>query len=233
MLYLIGLGLNEKGYSKEAYDVILKADKIYIESYTVNYPYDIKEMEKQFKKKFISADREFVESLKILDEAKKQNVALLIYGSPLMATTHSALIQEAKKSKVKYEVIHNASIFDAVAETGLQLYKFGKITSMPNFGTDSYMNVVKDNLKIKAHSLILVDIDMSFDEVLRRLVEDSDKKGVEINKIIVCSRLGNKDSRIFYKRIQELKNQTIKKPFCIIIPSDLHFVEGEILEEIK
>jgi len=50
----------------------------------------------------------------------------------LTATTHISLIEEAKRCGVKYKIIYNASILDAVAETGLQLYKFGKVTSMPN-----------------------------------------------------------------------------------------------------
>ncbi|HJZ19240.1 MAG TPA: SAM-dependent methyltransferase, partial [Candidatus Nanoarchaeia archaeon] len=134
MLYLIGLGLNEKGYSREAYDSISKADRIYFDSYTVDFPYKIKDLEKQFsKKKFLPADRELIESFGILDEAKNKKIVLLVYGSPLTATTHISLIQEAKKRKIKYRVIHGASVLDAVLETGLQVYKFGKIASMPSW----------------------------------------------------------------------------------------------------
>ena len=61
MLYLIGLGLNEKGYSKEAFKAISTADKVYLENYTIEFPYDIKDLESQFNKKIIPADRNFVE----------------------------------------------------------------------------------------------------------------------------------------------------------------------------
>jgi len=233
MIYLIGLGLSERGYSSEAYDIISKANKIYIENYTVNFPYDIKKLERQFKgKKFIQADRETVEQHmnKILDEAKKTDVALLVYGSPLTATTHITLIQEAKKKKIKVRILHNASVLDAVAETGLQTYKFGRTTSMPNFEADSYMEIVKKNLSIKAHTLILIDIGMKFKDSLRRLEKDSRKKGIKLEKIIVCSRLGNKDSEIYYGKIGELKNKKVKAPFCIIIPGELHFKEEEFLK---
>ena len=61
MLYLIGLGLNEKGYSREAYDVISKADKIYVDTYTIEFPYEISELVSQFKgKKFMAVGRDFV-----------------------------------------------------------------------------------------------------------------------------------------------------------------------------
>src|SRR3989344_123864 len=158
MLYIIGLGLNDKGYSREAYDAILNSKMAYVDGYTVDFPYGLKELEKQFKgKKFIKADRNFVESFEILRNAKSRKVAFLVYGSPLTATTHISLIQEAKKRKIKLKVIHSASVLDAVAETGLQLYKFGKIASMPNFQADSYIEIVMANLDINAHSLVLVD----------------------------------------------------------------------------
>ncbi|HEB47000.1 MAG TPA: diphthine synthase, partial [Candidatus Pacearchaeota archaeon] len=127
MLYLIGLGLNEKGISLDGLEAVKKCEKVYLESYTAEIPYSKEDLEKIIDKKINPADRNFVESLRILGEAKNTDISLLVYGSPLTATTHISLIQEAKKSGVKFEVIHAASILDAAAETGLQLYKFGKI----------------------------------------------------------------------------------------------------------
>jgi len=51
--------------------------------------------------------------------------------------------------------------------------------------------------------------------------------------IIVCSRLGTNDKKIVYGNIEDLKNEKIKAPFCIIIPSELHFLEEEALELLK
>ena len=119
MLYLIGLGLNEKGYSREAYDVIKEADEVYVDTYTIEFPYDFQEIVKQFKgKKFIPAGREFVEGLGFLDKAKEKDIVLLVYGSPLVATTHSVIIKESLEKKIKIKIIHSGSILDAVAETG-------------------------------------------------------------------------------------------------------------------
>ncbi|MEK6926357.1 MAG: diphthine synthase [Nanoarchaeota archaeon] len=230
MLYLIGLGLNSKGYSKEAYETVEKADKLYLESYTVEFHYSKEEIEKEFGKKIEDADREKVENLSLIDEAKKQDVALLIYGTPLTATTHITLIQEAKKKKVKIKVIHSASVLDAIAETGLQIYKFGKITSIPNFEADSFIKIVKENLSINAHSLILVDIGMNFSEALDKIANACAKHKVKLEKVIACSRLGNSDSKIYYDGTNNLKSKKVKAPFCIIIPGKLHFVEKEFLE---
>ena len=126
MLYIIGLGLSHESISKNALEIAKRCKKIYLESYTVELPYAPGAIEELVGKKVKLADREFIESFEIIDEAVRSDVALLIYGSPLTATTHITLIEEAKKSEVKVKVIYNASIFDAVAETGLQLYKFEK-----------------------------------------------------------------------------------------------------------
>ena len=240
MLYLIGLGLNEKGYSREAYDSISKADRIYFDSYTVDFPYKIKDLEKQFyKKKFLPADRELIESFGILDEAKNKKIVLLVYGSPLTATTHISLIQEAKKRKIKYRVIHGASVLDAVLETGLQVYKFGKIASMPswipekNFKPESFAEIIKENQSIEAHTLLLIDIGLGFQEALNQLEAVSLNQNVALKKIIVCQSLGTKNRKIFYGEIEELKDKKIKKPFCIIIPGKLHFVEKDFLESLR
>jgi len=229
MLYIIGLGLNYDSISEYGLAVAQRCKRIYLEEYTVDFPYDVEEIRKVIGKKIICADREKVEGLSLIDEAKKLDVALLVYGSPLTATTHITLIEEAKKSGLRYKIIYNASVLDAVAETGLQLYKFGKIASMPIHEADSYVNLLLDNQKINAHSLILVDIGMEFKEALERLKKDCEKK-LKLNKILVCSKLGVKNKRILYDEIENLEGRSIQKPYCIIIPSKLHFTEKEMLE---
>ncbi len=233
MLYLIGLGLNVDGISKFGMEIVKKCKRVYLENYTVDFPYSVEELQVVIDKKLIPADREFVESCRIIDEARKMDVALLVYGSPLTATTHITLIQEAKACNVKYKIIYNASILDGVAETGLQLYKFGKITSIPNFEAESFIEIVRDNQKIDAHSLILVDIGLDFERALAKLESTAKENKIKLNKIIVCSRLGTKDKKIFYRKIEDLKKKEITAPFCFIIPGKLHFVEEEILEEFS
>jgi diphthine synthase len=234
MLYLIGLGLNENGISLEGISALKKCEKIYLENYTVDFPYSFAELEKVVKKKIISLNREEVESERIVKEAKKENVALLIYGSPLTATTHITIIEDAKKQKVKYQIIYGASIFDAITETGLQIYKFGKIASIPrwqkNFTPNSFMEIVKDNKKINSHSLMLIDIGLDLKDALGELEKSAKDFDLKIDKILVCSRLGTDDKKIIYDEIKNLKNKIVKKPYCLIIPGKLHIVEEEVLE---
>lgn len=229
MLYLIGLGLNEKGISVEGKEILKKCKKVFLEGYTVDFPYSVKDLEKVLGKKIEVLDREKVEQgvEEIVNSAKKENVALLVYGAPLSATTHISIIQECKEKKVKVKIIHAGSIFDGIGETGLQLYKFGKIASMPawteSYKPKSFIEIVKDNKKINAHSLILIDIGLEFEDAFKQL-----KESLDFDKIIVCSQIGKK-SKIFYDK----KFKNIKKPFCFIIPGKLHFVEEEFLEGLE
>ncbi len=236
MLYLVGLGLNVDGISKFGLEAVQRCKRVYLENYTVDFPYSVGELAEKIGKKIVLADREKVESLELVDEAKKMDVALLIYGSPLTATTHISLIQECKRLGVRCRAIYNASILDAVAETGLQLYKFGKIASMPewkkSFTPDSFMKIVQENQSMKAHSLILCDIGLDFQDAMDQLETASQNYNFSLKKIVVCQALGTKKKRILYGDFKELKESRIHNPYCIIIPSKLHFLEKEMLEEI-
>lgn len=239
MLYLIGLGLNADGISKFGMSVLKRCKRVYLENYTVDFPYSFEELKHELDKKIILMNREDVEGMRILDEAKKMDVALLVYGSPLTATTHVSLLHEAHESGVRCKVIYNASIFDALGETGLQLYKFGKIASMPkwdekkNFTPDSFLDIVKENDSINAHSLILIDIGLEFSEALKELEASAKNKKIKLNEIVVCQALGTKKSKIIYGKIRDLSEKRVSNPFCFVLPGKLHFVEKEILESFR
>jgi len=237
MLYIIGLGLSERGISLEAIQSLKKCEKVYLENYTIDFPYSQEQLGEILGRKLIPIDRNFVEKLKILAKAKKENVALLVYGSPLVATTHITLLQEAEKINIKTRVIHSASVFDGVAETGLQLYKFGKIASIPawkekyKYKPASFMKTVVENQSINAHSLILTDIGLKFKDAINQLKIAVKETNLKLDKIIVCSRLGTKDSKIVYDKVDKII-EDINPPFCIIIPGKLHFVEEEFLSKL-
>jgi diphthine synthase len=237
MLYIIGLGLNKNSITEEGKQALKKCKKIYLENYTVKFPYSQNTLEKSLKRKLISLGREKVESDFLISEAKKQNIALLVYGSPLFATTHTTILEDCQEAKIKTKIIFNSSIFDAISLTGLQLYKFGKIASMPqwetNFKPDSFLNLVLQNQKSNSHSLILIDIDLSSKEALAQLQQSINKKPIKLSKILICSRLGTSQEKIYYNTLKNLKNLTIKEPFCIIIPSKLHFTEEDFLKNFN
>ncbi len=234
MFYIIGLGLDSNSLNLESLKICKNAEKVYLEDYTVDFPYKIQELEKSMHKKLILANRDLVEDETFIQEAKKKDIILLVYGSPLMATTHTSLILKCKKEKIPYKIIQNASIFDAIAETGLHFYKFGKTTSLPkwqkNYQPKSFMDIIKENKKIKAHTLLLVDIGLELKDAIKQL-EESDFNKTHKEKIILCSCLGTKKSKIIYDNLNKLKSKITKKPYCLVIPSELHFSEKEFLEK--
>lgn len=234
MLNLIGTGLNENSLTAEALEAIKNSDKVYLENYTVDFPYTLETLEKNIGIKIKPLNRELVEDESIIKEAKKETISLLIYGDSLSATTHTQLILACKKAKVEYKVFHNASIMTAIAETGLQLYKFGKTSSMPtwtkSWQPDSFMDYIKQNQSIKAHSLLLVDIALPIDKALEQLKVASNNYKIKLEKIIVCKNLGTKKSKLIYDKIENIKN--VESPFCFIIPSELQEFEKEFLDNL-
>lgn len=237
-LNLIGLGMNENSITVEALKAIKSSKKVYLEKYTVDFPYPIKNLEKSLKKKIILLERERVENESILEEAKKQNISLLVYGDSLSATTHIQLITSCKTKKIKFQIFHNSSILTAVAETGLQLYKFGKTASLPRWIPDkfeptSFVEIIKENQKAKAHTLLLADIGLEIRDAKSQIKKATMSQNLDLpNKIIVMSSAGTKKQKIFYENLDELPN-TINKPYCFIIPSTMHFAEQEAIEALS
>jgi diphthine synthase len=231
MLYLIGLGLDLKDISLKALEAIKKSSKVYLENYTTTFPYKIEDLEKIIEKKVILADRQKIENElnKLLTDATQSDIAILIYGDYLAATTHITILREAEKAKIKTETIHNNSIFNVISDTGLQLYKFGKTTSLPkwqdNYKPTSYMENIIKNLSINAHTLILIDPKMSLKQAIEQL-EQSDKHDLFKDiTLIVVSCLGTSKQKIIRGKLKSLQNKKISEPFSIIVPSDLNFSE--------
>lgn len=98
----------------------------------------------------------------MLEEARNQEIALLVVGDPFGATTHVDILLRAKEKGIKFNVIHNASIMNAVGCCGLQLYSFGETVSIPfwtdSWEPDSFHPRIEWNRKRGLHTLCLLDI---------------------------------------------------------------------------
>ncbi len=192
-LYFIGLGLNnEKDITINGLEAVKKCDLIYLENYTSILNCKKEELEKFYGKKIILARRNLVEddNNQILENAKSKNVAFLVAGDPLAATTHIDLFLRAKKKRIKCSIIHNSSIITAVGVTGLQIYKFGKTTSIPleNENIETPYDVLKGNLSLGLHTLFLLDLKpeeekfISINDAIRYLLKNLfvlDAQGLE------------------------------------------------------
>jgi diphthine synthase len=232
MLYIIGLGLNIESMSLEGRACIEKCSKVYVEGYTVEFPYSFDELEKTLNTHIHILKREAVEG-DFLEEAQNTNIGLLVYGSPLFATTHISLINDARKKNIKVKIVYAASVFDALAESGLQLYSFGKVASMPawkkGYEPDSFIDTIVKNNSIDAHSLVLIDIGVDFKVGIAQFLEACTRKNLECKKMLVGSQAGSKCAQFYYGSIDTLKNLDVKAPYCFVIPGKLHFLEEEML----
>ena len=231
--------MNKNSISTDALEILKTCDKVYLENYTVNFPYSKEELSKIYNVKIEELNRSAVEDESILEIAKNSNVALLVYGDSLSATTHMQLILEAKKQNIPYKIFHNSSILTTIAETGLSLYKFGKTCSMPNWSEHtnkptSFMKYVEANQSIQAHTLILTDIGLEITKAIEQLVESSQKENVKLPaKIIAISNAGTDNQKIFYNYPEKISEQQISMPFCLIVPSEMHFLEQESIEALQ
>jgi diphthine methyl ester synthase len=248
-LYFIGLGLcDEKDITVRGLEAVRKCDYVYLEKYTSILQCPVEDLEKLYHKKIILADREMVErrAYEILDDAKDKNVAFLVVGDIFGATTHTDLMLRAKEKGVECEYIHNVSIINAVGIVGLELYKYGKITSIP-FTTESFMpetpyDVIKMNRKEGLHALVLLDLRpdeeryMTVNQAINYLlhIEHNRKENIftEDTLCIGCARIGCKDFKIKSGKAKDLMHEDFGKPLhCLIIPGTMHFMEEDALKQ--
>jgi diphthine synthase len=241
VLNIIGIGLgDEKDITLKGFELVKKSDIVYLENYTSKLNCDVSKLEKLYGKKIILANRNLVENkTEIVDNAVKKDVSLLIIGDVFGATTHIDIVQRAREKKIKINIVHNTSIINAVGETGLSLYKFGRVTSIPFDNKDivSPIKVFEENSQIELHTLFLLDLRpdenkfMSVNEAIEYLL----KNKVDENKMAVaCCAMGSDKQIIKYGKLKELKYKKFDVyPQCLIIPGKMHFMEEEFLEFYK
>ena len=247
MLHIIGLGLgNQNDITVHGLDTVMKCDVVYLENYTSKLNCSVEDLETFYGKKIVLANRDDVEGEpnKILEEAKTKKVGLLIIGDPMSATTHIDMLLRAKEEKVEVEIIHNVSIMTAIGIVGLQLYKYGKTTSITfpeeGFKPETCYDVLKMNQAMGLHSLFLLDLRpleekyMTVKDGLQYLLDIEEKRKEKIISLdtfaIGCARIGS-DNIVKCGKISELLEKDFgKEPHCIIIPGKMHFMEEEALK---
>src|SRR3989344_1525246 len=211
-LYIIGIGLSdEKDITIKGLEAVKRCSHVYLETYTSVLQCSTKNLERFYGKKIIPADRNLVENKAddIIDRAKDNDVALLVAVDPMSATTHVDIMMRAQEKGIEVKVIHNASVLTAVGITGLQLYKFGKTTSIPfpeNVKSEAAYDVILNNKKSKMHTLVLLDLNPGKDKFLKidnaiEILLDVEKKRkedafTEDTYVVCCARLGAEDQFI-------------------------------------
>jgi len=239
MFYLIGLGLTLDDVSGRAIKAMKECSTLYMDNYT-SLGIGSEKLAGVIGKKIIPVERAFLENKMdfILDEARAKEIGVLVQGDCLSATTHISLLLECVKKGIKYKVVHGVSILTAVGETGLSLYNFGKIGSIPfeRKNLKAPYTLLKENLKQGMHTLLLLDLSprenkyVSVPDAVKYLLE----QGMEDINCVGCCRLGMDDSKIVFGKAKcVMKEKFDKFPQCLIIPGKTHFIEEEFLNEFK
>lgn len=251
MFYLVGLGLNDTGdISLKGIQALKDSKKVYAELYTNPYQGDLAELEEIIGQKIKILDRAAVEETpgdNLLKDAKREDICLLVPGDPMVATTHIDMILRAEKLGIKTKVIHSSSVYSAIAETGLQIYKFGKTTTLAYpegdyFPTSPY-DVIRENQEMGFHTLVLLDVKaeenrfMTVNEAVELLLKMEDELKQKVcdgsRRLLGVARLGGDTVIKFSKADSLLKADFGKPPHVLVVPGELHFMEEEALNRFK
>lgn len=256
MLYLVGLGLgDERDITLRGLDVVKECDEVWLETYTSILGVSRQKLEALYERPVLEASRETVESEsdEILRNVETKDVAVLVVGDPLCATTHTDLALRAKR-RTKVAFVQNASVMAAVARCGLQLYRFGTTVSIPYERSTSFLDGVRANLERGAHTLCLLDIKtrepdfevlaktgrtvylpprfMSVNEAIQQILDIDgsfgDFRGVGL------ARLGQDSERIKAGTLTELLQLDFGPPLhsLVICAHELHELETEFLQSL-
>ncbi len=265
-LYMVGIGLNdEKDITLRGLEVVKASSKVFLENYTSILNCTLEKLESLYGKKILIADRDLVEKNadQIIEPAKTEDVAFLVVGDPMGATTHIDLVLRARKVGVDVKYINNASIMNAIGVVGLELYKYGKTTSVvfpdPKWKVDTPYDVIKQNQANGLHTLCLLDIKVKepssedirteknspqkpkFMTVLQGIqalldIESrrQEKLLSEDTLMIGCARIGSEEFIVKAGSAKDLLTQDFGAPLhSLIVPGKLHFIEEEAIEQWK
>jgi len=259
---MIGLGLgNFQDITLRGLAAVRNSQHVFLESYTSIYGSSRLELEEFFEREITDANRDFVESHaeKILEHAKKENVAFLVIGDVFGATTHIDLFLRAKEKEIDIKIINNTSVLNAVGITGLELYRFGRTASIvfddDNWIPETPYEIIRENKKLGLHTLCLLDIktaEPSKENLLKGIKKPEPPRFMTVNKglqillkienkrkeeavsedmiVVGVARLGNEDMKIKAGKIKDIIKEDFGAPLhSLIIPGNLHDIEKEML----
>jgi diphthine synthase len=251
MLYFVGTGIGGfTGLTLQSVNILKKCDIIYVERFTSPLDkQDLQNLASIVGKNIDPVERWFVEDgRQILEQARQQNVALVTYGDPMIATTHNELRIRAARNSIGSKILHSASgIYSIIGETGLHAYKFGKTVTImsESQSTVSVYNVVLDNLLLGNHTMILTEYNqckgqvkaeffLDPSEAFRMLLEEeqNQRQGAisQDTFAVVASRIGSEGQRIVSGRVKSLSKTSFGQgPHSIIVTGRLHFTESDSL----
>ena len=250
MLWFVGLGISgSRSVPNEAVKILSNADIVYLEQFTSPISKtELAKIKKMSQGQFKIVKRWLVEDgSEILRNAKKNNVVLLSYGDPYVATTHTELRTRAAEERIATRSIHaSSSLTSIIGECGLHFYKIGRIATVMSDAKSlttpyyvTYKNIIEGN-----HTVLLLEYNQDSNffldpkEALDGLIQT--EQGQRRNVIspatfaIIASRIGLKDQTIWSGKVSSLmKTDFGTPPHAMIIPGRLHFTEADALKTMS
>lgn len=244
-IWLIGLGLfDARSMTLAGLEAAKHCDRLYAEFYTAILATPHAELEALVGKPVTRLDRLGVEkgADQLLAEARTGDVALLVAGDPMAATTHTDLLVRARAGGVALHILHAPSILTAAPGLlGLQHYKFGRTTTLVrpqgSWNPTSPFDAVAENHARGLHTLVLLDIQadvgyfMNGGEAVRQLLDLARRTGAtwfnEATPVGVVARAGSDKPGRWTGPAGRLATFDFGPPLhCVIVPGALHDVEA-------
>ncbi|MEM0376562.1 MAG: diphthine synthase [Thermofilum sp.] len=255
MLVIAGIGLyGLRDLPLGVIEIARGADRIYLEQYTSLAPgFSLEALEELFGKHVEEVARQDLEEQsgrELLEQARKSTVLLLTFGHPLIATTHTSLVVEARKAGIPVKILPAPSVFDGViCSTGLHVYRFGRPVTLvfPERGRKIYpyttYAVIRDNLRRGLHTLLLLEIrrqegvymDVATAAALLLELEEVFHEHVisEDTLAIGVARATAPDEVVKVGELRELAGEDFgPPPHSVVIPGVLHDSEIEFLSSV-
>lgn len=244
MLFLVGLGLSEKDITAGALDVCRNCE-LYVDTFTSLVPEGVTDSIMGITGRRITVlSRQDMEenAADLVRMASGKDIAILVGGDPLIATTHKILYIEAKKQGVKTIAIHaNSIITTAIGESGLDFYRFGSTCTVPrwseHYSPMSFYEKIESNLKNNEHTILLLDYDaekkstISIKDVVSILekAEAHYKKGVinPATRIIILHNMLREDAKVIMTTIKEAEEINHGGVNVLVLPAELKDIEKE------
>ncbi len=226
MLYMIGLGLDNNEITQKGLNALKKVEEAYAEFYTNTANINLEQLPVEIE---ILKREEVEQEDKIIESAVEKNTAFLVSGDPLTATTHYDIKHRAEKKGIEVKVIHAPSIFTSIAETGLNVYKFGRTVTLPKEGNpESIKKYIDNNDSIDLHSLVLLDIDYDASNAAEKLLN----LGIEDREALVIERANRQNTAITLSSLKEISEMKLDStPHSIILTGEKSFKEEEFVEK--
>jgi diphthine synthase len=241
MLIFIGTGIwDENDISLRGIEAAKRADEVYAEFYTSKPAINIERLSNLIGKEIRILERSDLEekSIELVRKSREADIALLIPGDPMIATTHAALRVQASQNGVETRIIHSSSIVSAVCGiTGLQNYRFGRSAtiSYPRKSVSRFpAETIRANLAINAHTLLYLDLHpepMRIEQAVS-VLEKLDKNFLNLFAVGIA-RAGSVDCITKCERLRKLREFDFGAPMhvLVILAPRIHITEYEYLRE--